>query len=363
MSRLMVSLGLVAGVACAGPQATPPTDTTPPAAETPPAVVAPPVAEAPPAEAPASQLIVVSANFDSDAPCGKRDGAGCDLYAVQYSPEQEAVVSVTRLLDTPGVAEQFPTVDREQQFVVYTEQRGRALSLQALHIPTGTRHALVEGGRYASFSPTASELVYSSVQRARGKTKAPAQKEVSLGSYASDGGRLSLSGVQVISQGRDPQFSPDGRQVVFHVRPPSEETRPAVYDLDQGKVSLMEGARGCAHTTFSQDGQTVFCGEGAQVHTYPRSADGWGARNAWTAPTLPARFGGDCRFTSMSFPDFCPNGQDAVFSVGCHDGGATRFSQVLLVDMATQDVVDLHGLIEDFLGVSGKASRSADCAG
>lgn len=295
-----------------------------------------------------TQLIVLAGNFlSAQGGCGKQDGSGCDLYSVRFDMQRGRLLSVQRLTDTPGVTEHFPSVDRHQQVVAFTQNRDRRnIALRALSLSTLEIATLTEDGRYPSFSEASDELAFSTRERS-----------VMLGRYAS--GRLEE--VRRLAQGRDPQFSPDGSQLVYHVRPDGDETQPAVLTLSSGQPDLLGPVAHCAHATFSQDGQQVYCGKSARLQAYSQIGDRWHPAVA-PSPQEPERFSA-CRVTSHSYPEFCPGGRHLVVSVGCHDRGETRYTQVLLLDTVHNTFIDLHGQIEAHLGVSGKASRSADCAG
>jgi hypothetical protein len=338
--RVAVFVGLGLGLGCSG-------ITTPNVPDEPPPTVVP-LVESVGEAALETQLIVLAGNYLSNGACGKEDGSGCDLYAVWFNPAAQTVTAVERLTDTPGLMEHFPSVDRHQQMVAYTESLNpREVQLKAVSMESGQSILLAQDGRYPSFSPTHDGLAYSTRDRS-----------VMIGQFTGGG----VSGASRIAQGRDPQFSPNGKKLTFHVRPEGGKTQTAVFAVDTGQQTLLPGVSGCAHATFSQDGGDVLCGERAKLYRHAHTEGDWGSAVEVPRPTEPARFAG-CDFTSHAFPDFCPDGNTAVVSVGCHERRDTRYTQVLLIDLSRNTFVDLHGQIEAHLGVSGKESRSADCAG
>jgi len=297
-------------------------------------------------------MLVFAASDGAGDACMKADNAGCDLYLARYDLDAREVRSVERLTDTPGEAEWFPAVDPTGSFVLYESRVDRRGQITLLDLDHDTAEVLFPG-RYPDFDHQGERFAYSTRQRA-----------LVVVPYGVDRSGLQPGAPQEVGAGRDPQFLPDGETLIFHYQPRGETTRTALQGLPGGLPVDFSDADRCAHASVSPDGTVGTCGVGGSVRAR-RFEDGeWGVLDSLAVPRRPPEYGPrfeDCRRVSYGYAEFCGDGEHLVVTAHCGVDGEPTFANLLLIDLTTGEIIDLHDQLEQARGVSGTHSATVSC--
>ena len=313
-----------------------------------------PVAQAQAAEpASAPITIVYAANFDAQSPCHKGDQSGCDLYQASYDLDQHKVLSSTRLTSTASAGEWFPTLDRTGSYVLYEQRQGRRGSVAVLDIGRGSSEVLYPG-RYPDFSHTDDHFVFNNEQR-----------QVVQGSYSAGAGGFTATGTSVLTQGRDPQYFPDGEQVMYHVQPQGESTRTAFSSVSGGSRTDWSPANRCAHASVGYSGAIGLCGAGSTFHVRRLEDGAWSAAQELGPPRTKTELGSHysgCSVVSYAYGEFCGDDDHVAATVTCKSGPDVSFANLFLVNVSSGQRIDLHSQLQAAHGVSGKDTATIACS-
>lgn len=296
--------------------------------------------------------IAFAANFDSAKPCQKLDGDGCDLYVASLSPTTFEVESVLRLTSTATSRESFPSIDRSGRVILFERSEGNKNSIAFVSIDGKQSDALIPG-RYPDFAHGDDRFVFSTDDH-----------QLTVAHYRVDGDRLAISDTEIVGTGRDPQFFPDGSQLLFHYQPDGEETRAALLSLSDNSVTDFSEPNSCAHTSVSPDGSIGTCGRLGKSWFRQWSGSEWTPMGLLTEPLAPsaygARFAG-CGMVSYGFIEFCGDNDTVILNVICSNGGERVFNTLFLVRLSSGELVDLHSRLQQKYGVADKESYTASC--
>jgi hypothetical protein len=297
--------------------------------------------------------LVFAASFDSGGGCHRDDHSGCDLYRARVDLDDGQVQTSERLTAVADTAEWFPSLDASGELVLYEQRVDRRGQIAIADLATGTTETLFPG-RYPDFDHQGERFVYSTKQR-----------ELRVMDYTRDAGGFRTTGETAAGAGRDPQFHPDGGQLIFHVQPDGETTRTALADLASGERSDFSEPDRCAHAAVSPSGIVGVCSVHGTIYGRHHVDGAWGALEPLATPPAAAdlgeRFRG-CGKLSYGYPEFCGDDDHVVVTLGCGRKGKLRFANLMLVDLATGEVVDLHARLEQAHGVTGTSSATASCS-
>ncbi len=304
--------------------------------------------------APAAEVtLLFASSFDSGGPCHRGEHDGCDLYRAQLDLDGPVARDVERLTDVPGQAEWFPTIDASGELALYEARAGQRGHVEVLSLD-GTYAAEIAPGRYPDFDHQGQRFAYSTGGR-----------RLKVVPYERDEHGLVPSQASGAGRGRDPQFHPDGGQLIFHVQPDGETTRTALADLaGRERTDFSEPDR-CAHAAFAPSGEIGVCSVRGTVYGRRLAGGAWGALEPLATPpgtgALPDRFAG-CEHLGYGYPEFCGDDEHLVATLACARGGALQFANLVLVDLATGEVTDLHWLLAAAHGAEGGESATAACS-
>ncbi len=312
---------------------------------------APAESAAPAAGGASTVTMVLAASFGSGGSCYKTAPEGCDLYEVQYDLGASAVQSAERLTSHAGQAEWFPTIDRTGAHALYEARKGgRDFSVVAVELEGGAERTLVDG-RYPDLAHHADEFVYSTHGR-----------ELYSAQYAIGGSGITMGDKQGLGEGRDPQYFPDGSQLLYHRKEGNAETETVLRATSGGAITRVSDHDRCAHAAASYSSDVAVCSLQGKLYGRELQGGSWGGLSVMLDPAdfqLPDRFG-ECGRAGFFYPEFCGDDDHLVVSGGCL--GQSTWATLLLIDLRTREVVDLHAQLESTLGVSGADSVTAACS-
>lgn len=297
--------------------------------------------------------IIIAGNFLGLGDCQESSADGCDLYRVQFDAGTWDISAVDQLTATPRQGEIWPSIDRTGTTLAYETQIGpRAGDLTVLDLATGVTQT-IGPARYPAFAYTRDLLAYSDDDW-----------QVHLLEYSSEDGVFSILGDQSLTSGRDPEFFPDDAALLFHDQPDGEETRTVLYDRETATRADWSDADGCAHASVNEAGTLAICQDGTIIKG--RTFDGveWGPYQEIARPGLPTEYGTRytrCELATFSYPYFCGGGNNIAVSLNCVQGGVVTDSSIVVIDLDTGAVVDLHDDIQTFLHVRYSSSRTVAC--
>jgi hypothetical protein len=296
--------------------------------------------------------VVLAGNFLGDGNCSSVSTTGCDLYRAEFEGETWDIVEVERLTSVDDEGEIFPSIDRSGAFVAFESALRPTHTLCFLDLESLATRAYASG-RYPSFANRSDLLTYSDNDW-----------RIHLASYAETGSLPSVLADHELADGRDPEFFPDDGTLIFHHRPEGEETRTVLLDLETGVQEDWSAADGCAHATVNDAGTLALCQEGTIIKARAWDGSDWGSYGEILRPSEPSDYGEDmveCTEVWFSYPQFCGGDDIVALSANCVISGAITRTKVILVDLGTGEMIDLHGLVEEALGLDDRSSVTITC--
>jgi Tol biopolymer transport system component len=130
---------------------------------------------------------------------------GEDLLYPAYAPDGQLLVTVDRIVDpaTGGT----PTTEQIDQGI-------ETFTIDAVDLPTGTRHPLVTDARMPDVSRDGKRLVYVALPPGKSETEQILTRTLMLADRDGGNPRVLVPG-DVFQDIRSPRFSPDGTQIAF----------------------------------------------------------------------------------------------------------------------------------------------------
>lgn len=280
--------------------------------------------------------IVFAGDLANDGGCADHGSDDhCDLFEATLDLNSGAVMSVTQLTDTPE-SESYPVWNPNGEVVYYSIfKTAKTKDLGYVDLRSGEAGVFISGATWPEVSPDGNTLLY--VENTSKKIMQAALGEDGL----SVGEGTELTGV---ANQQDPDFSSDGRFVVFHSTD-AGEGQGAVYDIESGET-VSYGSRS-GHCTFGALGFITLCdnvsGGGIFSNYYEDGALGGvqlfveDQKPSVLANTDPAL--AVCGGTSFNYPTFCGDDEHLLVSTSCNEKGSVTFSRLFLIDLTQEEPV------------------------
>jgi hypothetical protein len=288
--------------------------------------------------------MIFSANFSSEGGCRKQDSMGCDLFMITLDFEEYVVTQSSVLTNAAGEAERFPSLDRSERLVAFEKVTGNKSEI-AVYDLSNALILVITDGRYPDFAHHDSLLSFS--------TK---DKNIFQAKYTAEG-NFSAEEPTLLTPGRDPQFAPNGKELIYHYQPEGGVTRTAILDLNSLTATDFSEADSSAHASFSFDSSIGAMGKEANAWHRKRADGVWGPVQPLASPKPPSEYlndrFNDCDFVSYGFPEFCGDNNHLVVNAGCHKAGDLVFSNLMMIDLSDQSIIDLHAKLSGVLGPNG----------
>ncbi len=309
---------------------------------------------------PGTKRIMFGADFDSNGSCrdhGTNDQ--CDLYTATLKLSDGTVTDVKRATNT-SVSESYPAWNPNLSVAYFTIFKDvRTKDLGYVDLRTGNTGVLISGASWAAVSPDGSTLLY-----------ADSNKMLTTASL-SGGGLVVGTGAALtgVKEQEDPDYSTDGRYIVFHEITSTVGAVGQVYDTQTKKTASWGQESG--HCGFGINSLITLCdnstGGGIQSRLYHEGTFGDASLfladlKASAISVYDSTFA-PCQGVSFNYPTFCGDDQHLLVSTSCNQNGEVTFSRLFLIELTGSTPIyrPIGKTLAETYGGTGKSSWTVAC--
>lgn len=307
----------------------------------------------------ATARIIFAANLASGGNCDDRDAENaCDLYGATLDLETGTPTNVRRVTDTEQ-SESYPAWNPNGDAAYFTVfHTPRSKDIGYVDLASGETILLLKDAAWATVHPAGNLFLYVSA----------ATDMIMQAVLQADGITLgeAVPLTRVANQ-QDPDFSRDGRYVVFH-ETGGAFTHGTVYDRETG-LSVSHDTRS-GHCTFGTDG-LILCDNARGGGIFSRSFENGelGANDLFLADMRPSDIAeydpdmGECDGTSFNYPTFCGDDDHLLVSASCSQGGSVAYSRLFLIVFSEEAprYLPVGKYIAEAFGGPGNSTWTVDC--
>lgn len=288
---------------------------------------------APPPKELAITRIIFAANLANGKNCNDRNASNaCDLYEATLDLETGEVANVRQVTNTEQ-SESHPAWNPNGNIAYFTVfNTPRSKDIGFVDVSTGKTNLLQTNAAWATVHPAGDVFLYVSETTDMLMEAALSREGTSLKNATP------LTG---IANQQDPDFSSDGRYIVFH-ETGGEMTHGTVYDRETEQSTSYDTRSG--HCTFGENGLITLCdnAQGGGIFSRMFANGKLGASELFLADLRPndiAKYDPvmeDCNGTSFNYPTFCGDDEHLLVSASCNQGGAVIYSRLFLIDFSLE---------------------------
>jgi hypothetical protein len=319
-------------------------------------------AETPPSSTALTHTIVFAADFSTNGGCADHsDSDDCDLFTATLDLSNGSVSNITQITNTPGVSESYPVWNPNGAYAYASVfQNAKKKYIETVSITNHTASTLLTNATWPEVKPDGSSLLYVASDTNLLMTAPLLSSGTTIGSSAR---------VTNESNQQDPDYSPNGKLIVFH-QTGNGGAVGTVYDTTSGTSTRYADTTG--HCAFAPDGITTICdkskGGGLFERTYSQGTLGNESeiihdQSAATLAQYDPAFA-TCSGTSFNYPTFCSDNNHILVSASCSTSPTTvSFSRLFLLDLtgAAPIYQPIGKALADTFGGAGKSSWTVDC--
>ncbi len=317
---------------------------------------------APDGSATTLRKIVFAADFDTNGGCADHSETDqCDMYTADLNLSDGSVSSVKRATST-SVSESYPALNPNgtvAYFSVFKDVQHKELGY--VDFVSGKTATLLSNASWPAVSPDGSTLLY----------KDGASDLIMAAPLT--GGGLTLgkgSALTGTKKQEDPDYSFDGRYIVFHEIVDSLGAVGQVYDTQTKKTASWGESSG--HCGFGGKSLLTLCDSsksgGLLSKTY-QAGGTFGATALFLADLKADALSqyddafAKCQGVSFNYPTFCGDDQHLLVSTSCNQNGSVTFSRLVMVDLtgAAPTYRPIGKLLADAYKGSGVSSWTVSC--
>lgn len=304
--------------------------------------------------------IVFAGDLATDGGCADHSTDDrCDLFEATIDLNSGTVKSVTQITDT-SESESYPVWNPNGEVAYYSIfKTEKTKDLGYVDVESGETGVFISGAAWPEVSPDGSTLLY--VENKTKKIMRAALSEDGL----SVGEGSELTGV---ANQQDPDFSSDGRYVVFHSTD-AGEGQGAIYDLESGETASYGSRSG--HCTFGALGFITLCDNvsGGGIFSNFYEDGSLGGVQLFVEDQEPSTLANYdpalavCGGTSFNYPTFCGDDEHLLVSTSCNEKGTVTFSRLFLIDL-TQEEPAYYPLglnLDEAYNGPGQSTWTVDC--